>query len=198
MNGEVGLSNELKEMRVSYRGDVAIGSVKMLDKVTNDRFSALELVQREWDQFQHGIRGAENPCRGAGPEQLLRTHHSQCRWPTESARRDRESRGSADLIDRAHGAPGATGAVPTPALTPAPTPTPTPTPGATSEAAASPAAAPSPAPLPADVEVGRITLSGGQVNYSDNFIKPNYSADLTQMNGKVGTFGTDTTTPAES
>ena len=38
MNGEVGLSNELKEMRVSYRGDVTIGSVKMLDKVTNDSF----------------------------------------------------------------------------------------------------------------------------------------------------------------
>src|SRR5207245_8098064 len=104
---------------------------------------------------------------------------------------------------RAHGAPGATGAVPTPGLTPAPPPTPSPTPspaataGETGAAAASPAVAPRPAPLPADVAIGRITLHGGQVNYTDNFIKPNYSANLTQMSGKVGTFGTGTTTPAD-
>jgi hypothetical protein len=63
--------------------------------------------------------------------------------------------------------------------------------------AASPAAAPSAAPIPADLAVGRITLHGGQVNYTDNFIKPNYSADLTQVIGKVGTFSTGTTTPAD-
>ena len=95
--------------------------------------------------------------------------------------------------------------MPTPALTPSPAPTPSPTPtpspaaaaGQTGAAAASPAVAPSPAPLPADVAVGRITLNGGQVDYSDNFIKPNYSANLTDISGKVGAFGTSTTTPAD-
>ncbi|MGZ6185638.1 MAG: DUF748 domain-containing protein [Candidatus Binataceae bacterium] len=197
MNGEVGLSNELKEMRVSYRGDAAIGSVKMLDKVTNDSFL-------RWNSFSaNGI----NFSMGSGPPKI---HVAALDLGNFYARMILNADGRLNLRDvtatpeeartsltRAHGAPGATGAVPTPALTPAPTPSPTPTPAAASEAAASPAAAPSPAPLPADVEVGRITLHGGQVNYTDNFIKPNYSADLTQMNGKVGTFGTGTTTPAE-
>jgi hypothetical protein len=103
-------------------------------------------------------------------------------------------------LTRAHGAPGA-GPVPTPAAAPSPAATPPSTSAAaggnTGAAAASPAAAPSPAPLPANLEVGRFTFHGGQVNYTDNFIKPNYSADLTQVTGKVGTFGTNTTTPAD-
>ena len=45
-------------------------------------------------------------------------------------------------------------------------------------------------PLPADVELGGITLQGGRVNYTDNFIRPNYSADLTDIGGKIGAFGT--------
>ena len=158
MNGEVGLSNELKEMRVSYRGDVTIGSVKMLDKVTNDSFL-------RWNSFSaNGI----NFSMGSGPPKI---HVAALDLSNFYARIILNADGRLNLRDvtatpeeartsltRAHGAPGATGAVPTPALTPAPTPSPTPTPGAASEAAASPAAAPSPAPLPADVEVGRITL----------------------------------------
>jgi outer membrane protein OmpA-like peptidoglycan-associated protein len=104
-------------------------------------------------------------------------------------------------LTRAHGAPGATPAAPMP--TPAPTPSASPaaagnkTDAAAPVAAASPAAAPSAAPIPANLEVGRVTLHDGQVNYTDNFIKPNYSADLTEISGKVGTFGTGSTTPAD-
>lgn len=39
--------------------------------------------------------------------------------------------------------------------------------------------------LPANVRVGRITLQGGNVNFSDFFIKPNYSANLTGIGGSV-------------
>ncbi|HXZ86952.1 MAG TPA: DUF748 domain-containing protein, partial [Candidatus Binataceae bacterium] len=86
-----------------------------------------------------------------------------------------------------------------PAAVPSPTPTPAPTPPA---AAASPAApgqpgAPAAKPINADIEVDRITLEGGHVNYTDDFIKPNYSANLTEIGGKVGAFGTHTTTPAD-
>lgn len=44
-------------------------------------------------------------------------------------------------------------------------------------------AAPKTAPLP--IKIGRITLQGGQVNFSDRFIKPNYSANLTQIGGSI-------------
>ncbi len=48
----------------------------------------------------------------------------------------------------------------------------------------------------ADIELSKITLKGGKVDYTDNFIKPNYTANLTDMEGKVGAFGTKSTTPA--
>jgi hypothetical protein len=38
-------------------------------------------------------------------------------------------------------------------------------------------------PLP--VKIGKVTLQGGSVNFSDNFVKPNYSARLKQIGGRV-------------
>ena len=203
MNGAVGVSNERKEMRVSYRGDAAIGRVRMLDKVTNESFL-------RWNSFTaNGI----NFNLGAGPPKFhvaalgLNNFYARIILNSDGRLNLRDVTASPEeartSLTRAHGAPGATGAAPaqtstpTPAPTPAPSPTPSTAVNATGAAAATPAAAPSPAPLPADLEIGRITLSGGQVNYTDNFIKPNYSADLTQINGKVGTFGTGSTTPAD-
>jgi hypothetical protein len=95
-----------------------------------------------------------------------------------------------------------TGAANAPVAPAAPVATPTPTPApppAASNAPASPAAQapPVPKPLPADIELGKITLSGGHVDYSDFFIKPNYRANLTNVSGKVGAFGTSSTTPAD-
>ena len=51
--------------------------------------------------------------------------------------------------------------------------------------------------LPADVHIGRITLQGGNVNFTDNFVKPNYTANLTDIGGRIGAFGTATTEPAD-
>jgi Domain of Unknown Function (DUF748) len=42
-----------------------------------------------------------------------------------------------------------------------------------------------PAGLPARVRVGKITLQGGNVDFSDFFIKPNYSAKLSGIGGSV-------------
>jgi len=92
-------------------------------------------------------------------------------------------------LTRAHGA----------AVQPAPIATPAPTPEATTAATAPPSATPptTGASIKADLEVGGITLQGGQVNWTDNFIKPNYSADLTDIGGKIGELGTSTTQPAD-
>ncbi|MEO8998134.1 MAG: DUF748 domain-containing protein, partial [Rhodanobacter sp.] len=59
-----------------------------------------------------------------------------------------------------------------------------------------PAAAPkpqqttAPAVPAADIHIGQINLANGQLNYTDNFIKPNYTANLTRLTGKIGAFGT--------
>lgn len=45
---------------------------------------------------------------------------------------------------------------------------------------------------PVAIHVGQIVLANGNLNYTDNFIKPNYTANITQLAGKIGAFGTDT------
>src|SRR6185437_11872622 len=49
----------------------------------------------------------------------------------------------------------------------------------------------------ADIQIGQITLARGHLNYTDDFIKPNYTADITQLDGKVGAFGTAGGPPAD-
>lgn len=48
-------------------------------------------------------------------------------------------------------------------------------------------AAPPPASdsAPANIKIGKLTLQGGNVNFSDHFVKPNYSANLTDIGGRV-------------
>ncbi|WP_017460346.1 DUF748 domain-containing protein [Dyella ginsengisoli] len=64
-----------------------------------------------------------------------------------------------------------------------------PTPPADNRRVAEVPAAASSAPA-ADIHLGGITLVNGQLNYTDNFIKPNYTANLTRLTGKIGAFGT--------
>ena len=47
-----------------------------------------------------------------------------------------------------------------------------------------------PAAPAADIHIGEVTLANGQLNYTDNFIKPNYTANLTSLTGRIGAFGT--------
>jgi hypothetical protein len=35
------------------------------------------------------------------------------------------------------------------------------------------------------IKIGKVTLHGGNVSFSDNFIKPNYSANLTKIGGRI-------------
>ena len=50
-----------------------------------------------------------------------------------------------------------------------------------------------PAPI---VNVGPLSLINGKVLFSDRFIKPNYSADLTEVTGKLGAFSSEAPTAA--
>ncbi|MEP7296228.1 MAG: DUF748 domain-containing protein [Burkholderiales bacterium] len=80
------------------------------------------------------------------------------------------------------GAPGAAASAP-PAEAAASAP-------AAAEPAASAARAPAAdtAPLPIDIKVGVTKLINGRVDFSDHFVRPNYSAALTELNGQLGAF----------
>ena len=58
-------------------------------------------------------------------------------------------------------------------------------------ASAASASAPE-AGLPLDIRVGATKLSNGKVDFSDRFVRPNYSAALTELNGSLGAFRSDT------
>jgi len=59
------------------------------------------------------------------------------------------------------------------------------------------AAAANAAPAPAAeatgpvIELGPITLAGGTVKFADHFVKPNYSADLSELGGRIGGFSSE-------
>ena len=64
---------------------------------------------------------------------------------------------------------------------------------ASAPAAVAAASAPAPAasaPLPIDIAIGGIKLVDARVDYADHFVKPNYSAALTELNGSLGAFST--------
>jgi hypothetical protein len=43
-------------------------------------------------------------------------------------------------------------------------------------------------PLPIDIKVGVTKLINGRIDFSDHFVRPNYSAALTELNGQLGAF----------
>ncbi|WP_442783983.1 DUF748 domain-containing protein [Collimonas fungivorans] len=46
------------------------------------------------------------------------------------------------------------------------------------------------------IKVGQVVIKGGNINYTDNFVKPNYTANMTGMNGTVGAIASDKPQPA--
>jgi uncharacterized protein involved in outer membrane biogenesis len=73
-------------------------------------------------------------------------------------------------------------------------------PGAASGAsAAAPAAQAAAAPtgLPIELQLGPTRLVNGRIDFTDRFIRPNYSADLTALNGRLGSFRSDSPELAE-
>lgn len=64
-------------------------------------------------------------------------------------------------------------------------------------AEAAPAASASPSqPMP-PIRIGKLVLQGGHVNFTDNFIKPNYTADLKELGGSVTGLSSDASTTAD-
>jgi hypothetical protein len=53
-----------------------------------------------------------------------------------------------------------------------------------------------PAPNAPIIRIGQTVLSGGNINYTDNFVKPNYTANMTGMNGSIGSIASDKPQPA--
>ena len=69
--------------------------------------------------------------------------------------------------------------------------------GAPASAGQAPAPLPQPQPPDYKITVQQVTLQGGRVNFSDRFIRPNYSADMEELGGRVAGLSSDLGTTAD-
>jgi hypothetical protein len=165
--------------RIDYRGQVTLGRVRVQDKLTGDDFlrwhslAASDLVLRLGEGAPHADIGGL-----ALSDFYARVIiNSNGRLNLQDVVANQAE--APVSVTRAENEP-----VPVPAAT-APAP-------ATAAAAAAVPTGP-----PPEIQIGQITLTRGQLNYTDNYIKPNYSANVTDLAGQIGAFGTREGPPAE-
>lgn len=176
VTGAVAFARAREKVSATYRGDVSVSNLRLLDKLTNERFL-------RWNGLT--ARDIEADLDGGEP----RVRVGELALSDFFARLILNSDGQLnvrDIIKRP-------GAAPTSLTRENPA-------GAEmSKAAASQNAAASTTrdSIPADVEIRRTVMRGGSINFTDNFIKPHYSAQLTEIAGKIGAFGTRSTKPAD-
>jgi hypothetical protein len=186
-NGDLALS-QAKALKATYRGDVALVDVRMIDKATSDPFagwSSLALTNLKADYDERGTvvdAGRVTFTKFYGRVLLdaqgklnLQDVVAQQSGTAQSLTRDKSGAEPVPLTPQAASAPAA------PVVASA-TP-------ATVTAAAPPQS-------PVKLHFGQLVLQQGQVTYTDNFIKPNFTANLVGIQGTVGAFGTQSTTAA--
>jgi hypothetical protein len=152
---------------MSYRGELTLGRVRVLDKLSNDDFLRWHALSASGLDMRLGAGTPHVAVAGLALSEFY-------------ARVIINPSGRLNLQDVVSG----------PAATPV----------SVTRAQRTPTAPAQPAPTaptapPADIHIGGITLARGQLNYTDNFIKPNYSANVTQLDGRIGAFGTTAGNP---
>ncbi|MBR7899625.1 AsmA family protein [Burkholderia multivorans] len=187
-------------MRAAYRGNVALVDVRMLDKATSDPFAgwrslALTNLKANYDDKGTDVDAARVTFSNFYGRVLLDAQGrlnlndivAKETGPAQSLTRDASKSEPVPL------SPGVTPPAAAQAASAA----------AAQQASASAAASATvvvkaaPAPQrPVRMHFGELVLQNGRVTYTDNFIKPNYTANLVAIKGTVGAFGTDSTTSA--
>ncbi|AOJ43199.1 AsmA family protein [Burkholderia lata] len=186
--------------RATYRGDVALVDVRMLDKATSDPFAgwrslALTNLKANYDEKGTDVDAARVTFSNFYGRVLLDAQGrlnlkdvvAKETGPAQSLTRD-ASKGEPVPLSPGMTPPAAAQAASAAAAQQASVP-------AAASATVVVKAAPPPQ-KPVRMHFGELLLQNGRVTYTDNFIKPNYTANLVAIKGTVGAFGTDSTTSA--
>ena len=155
---------------VAYRGEATLGRVRVLDKLTDEDFLRWASLSASGMAVQLSAGAPRIAIDGIALDDFY-------------ARVIVNANGRLNLQDVV-ASPEAPGAVSVTQAQAEPVPAKAPV----TDAPSAPAA---------DIHIGQISLAKGRLNYTDNFIKPNYTADVTQLTGKIGAFGTAGGPPAE-
>ncbi|MBU9466100.1 DUF748 domain-containing protein [Burkholderia multivorans] len=187
-------------MRAAYRGNVALVDVRMLDKATSDPFAgwrslALTNLKANYDDKGTDVDAARITFSNFYGRVLLDAQGrlnlndivAKETGPAQSLTRD-ASKSEPVPLSPGVTPPAAAQAASAAAAQQASVP-------AAASATVVVKAAPTPQ-RPVRMHFGELVLQNGRVTYTDNFIKPNYTANLVAIKGTVGAFGTDSTTSA--
>ncbi len=168
LKGHVRYSDRKPEPSLSYQGRLTLGRVNVLDNVTNDDFLRWNSLAATDLSVRTGEGAPQVSVGGLALDNFY-------------ARVIVNSNGRLNLQD-VIASPQAAPVSVTQANNGSAAP-------ATASTAVPGTAASSAAPPPV-IHIGQIILARGNLNYTDNFIKPNYTANITQLAGKIGAFGT--------
>jgi uncharacterized protein involved in outer membrane biogenesis len=148
--------------QISFAGQTNLGNFVSLDRATSEDFLKWKSL------FVGGIQANVNPLRLEINEVALSDFYSRLIVYPNGTLNLREMLAGGEAQPATGSAAGAGGGE-GPAAAPA-----------KKESASGP-----PAAAPASIAIGRVVLQGGNVNFTDLFIKPNYSANLTDLGGSV-------------
>jgi hypothetical protein len=198
-SGDLALS-QAKSLKASYRGDVALVDVRMLDKATSDPFAgwrSLALSKLKADYDEHGTSvDAERVTFTKFYGRVLLDAQGKLNLTDVVAHES----GAAQSLTRDKNKGGAEPVPLTPPTASAVVNSSAPVVASASAPASSAApatvTAATPPQNPVKLHFGQLVLQQGRVTYTDNFIKPNYTANLVGIQGTVGAFGTQSTTSA--
>jgi hypothetical protein len=192
-SGDLAMSQSGKAdnaLSASYKGDVALVDVRMLDKATSDPFAgwrslALTNLKANYDARGTDVDAGKVTFTGFYGRVLLDPQGklnlkdvvAQQSGSAKSLTRDKSGKEPIPLTPQS-ASEAAIASAPAPAST-----------AATVTAATPPTS-------PVKLHFGQLVLQNGRVTYTDNFIKPNFTANLVAIQGTIGAFGTQSTAPA--
>jgi len=208
-NGDLALGRGDSGWHAAYQGDAGLDNVRMLDKQSADLFAgwrslAVSHIKARYDASgtdlnagrvalsnfytrifldQNGRLNLNNfVAKQAAPDASLTR--------TDAASADAASAAAATRATEAAASSAASASAAANSAAPGVSNAPNALSG-TSPAGTPPTAAPT-----LNLHFGEFVLQHGHINYTDDFIKPNFTANLLEINGKIGAFGTHTTQPA--
>ena len=194
MDGRLVL-NQGKALTVNYQGNATLGNVRLQDRVSSDDFLrwrslALNRIQANYDGTTPRVRVGAVALSTFYARIIInpngRLNLQDIRVQPAEERRSLTQSEPASASATAASAPAAA-----PAVASAPV-------AAPASAVTVTATGPTPKAGGADLRVDAITLQDGNIRFTDNFVKPNYTANLTAIGGSIGTISTAANqTPAD-
>ncbi|SFB03063.1 protein of unknown function [Collimonas sp. OK607] len=176
-----------QELVTSYNGNLRLANFRVLDKENSVDFLKWKLLD---------VSGINANIGGAQQQHVTLAKIALNDFYARIILSDKAKLNLQDIVVSKNAPEGA----PAPSLTSAEAGSPAPqkvtkttSEGSTTVAPIAPAAPKANAPV---IRVGQVVIKGGNINYTDNFVKPNYTANMTGMNGTVGAIASDKPQPA--